>query len=313
MATASFQPFPRLPFELRALIWGFAAAPRIVHIRTGEADFSSPTPPPAVIQASKEARRHAPYQKSFFTATNTESEPRYLEMAYKWSEERGGLVEDVDDMDEELRFIIENESGVEIGGFISFITQDIPAVTAGSKITSILNHSRQYRADRTATQFAAMAQTIIHRGSFASIPSTATPGLAWLKNYMPVVDSLDGDATRLSSLTTPDARFVFNGKAGVTTPQIAAMLSKRSEKLRAFRHEGAVAWDVAKEDGTRSLLFESTSVTAFKDDDDGVEARVAEFSVVELVRDGDGSWKATELRTFMDPSPASPENRQKAA
>ncbi|KAH7115424.1 hypothetical protein B0J13DRAFT_459639 [Dactylonectria estremocensis] len=78
MATASFHPFPRLHFELRALIWGFAAAPRIVHIRTDTADFSSPTPPPAVIQVSQEARRYAPYRKSFFTTTNNGSEPRYV-------------------------------------------------------------------------------------------------------------------------------------------------------------------------------------------------------------------------------------------
>ncbi|KAF7553010.1 hypothetical protein G7Z17_g3938 [Cylindrodendrum hubeiense] len=78
MATASFHPFPRLHFELRALIWGFAAAPRIVHIRTDSTDFSSPTPTPAVMQASQEARRHAPYRKSFFTTTNSGFESRYV-------------------------------------------------------------------------------------------------------------------------------------------------------------------------------------------------------------------------------------------
>ncbi|KAH7140369.1 hypothetical protein B0J13DRAFT_676722 [Dactylonectria estremocensis] len=78
MATASFHPFPRLHFELRALIWGFAAAPRIVHIRPDTTDFSSPTPPPAVMQASQEARRYAPYRKSFFTITNSGSKPRYV-------------------------------------------------------------------------------------------------------------------------------------------------------------------------------------------------------------------------------------------
>ncbi|KAH6892883.1 hypothetical protein B0T10DRAFT_481066 [Thelonectria olida] len=78
MATASFHPFPRLPFELRAHIWGFAAAPRIVHIRTNRTDFLSPTPPPGVLQASKEARRHAPYRRSFFATTNTGSGPRYV-------------------------------------------------------------------------------------------------------------------------------------------------------------------------------------------------------------------------------------------
>ncbi|KAH6975762.1 hypothetical protein EDB80DRAFT_658676 [Ilyonectria destructans] len=78
MATASFHAFPRLPFDLRALIWGFAAGPRIVHIRTDTTDFSSPTPPPGAVQASQEARQCVPYRKSFFTTTNNGSEPRYV-------------------------------------------------------------------------------------------------------------------------------------------------------------------------------------------------------------------------------------------
>jgi hypothetical protein len=153
-----------------------------------------------------------------------------------------------------------------------------------------------------------MAQTTIHQGSFDAIPPTATPGLLWLKDYIAIVDSLDGDAGRIASFTTSEARFVFNGNVGGTTSQVAAMLGKRSEKLRAFRHEGAVAWDIAKEDGTRTVLFESTSVTEFKEDNEGTGARVAEFGVVELVKeasggDAPGCWKASELKMFMDPSP----------
>lgn len=44
-----------------------------------------------------------------------------------------------------------------------------------------------------------MAQTAIYCGSFGSIPATATPGLEWLKNYMPIIDSLDSDASRITS------------------------------------------------------------------------------------------------------------------
>jgi hypothetical protein len=48
----------------------------------------------------------------------------------------------------------------------------------------------------------------------------------------------------------------------------------------------------------------------FKEDEGGIECRVREFSVVELVCE-DGKWKAEELRSFMDPSPTAPERRGK--
>ena len=53
------------------------------------------------------------------------------------------------------------------------------------------------------------------------------------------------------------------------------------------------------------MLYESTSTTVFKGDPMAHEARVKEFSVVELRLRGDGSggFEAIELRTVMDPAP----------
>jgi hypothetical protein len=65
-----------------------------------------------------------------------------------------------------------------------------------------------------------------------------------------------------------------------------------------------------KEDGTRTLMYESTCVVGFKGDEEGVECKVREFSIVELVCE-EGKWKAKELRSFMDPSPTAPERRGK--
>lgn len=65
-----------------------------------------------------------------------------------------------------------------------------------------------------------------------------------------------------------------------------------------------------KDDGTRTLMYESTCVVGFKEDGEGMEARFREFSVAELVGD-DGEWKARELRSFMDPSPMVHERRGK--
>ncbi len=95
--TATFHPFLRLPFELRACIWELTAEPRIVEVRVVHHDPSpvkvtdpdawtdawmkkrlppvrhlrSPTPAPAQLQACREAREHLSrhpyngYQKAF--------------------------------------------------------------------------------------------------------------------------------------------------------------------------------------------------------------------------------------------------------
>jgi hypothetical protein len=56
MATATFHPFPRLPFELRAYIWELTVEPRIVEVRVVVKKIEgrppvrylrSPTPAPA--------------------------------------------------------------------------------------------------------------------------------------------------------------------------------------------------------------------------------------------------------------------------
>jgi hypothetical protein len=82
MATATFHPFPRLPFELRAYIWELTVEPRIVEVRVivvvkktegrpRVRHLRSPTPAPAQVQTCREAREHlsrhpdAGYQKAF--------------------------------------------------------------------------------------------------------------------------------------------------------------------------------------------------------------------------------------------------------
>ncbi|CAM1508947.1 Fc.00g026860.m01.CDS01 [Cosmosporella sp. VM-42] len=83
MAT-TFHHFSRLAPELRAQIWGLAAAPRIVHIRITETSrnysYVSLNPPPAIMHVCKESRQHAPYQKAFFTTFpgKPESEVSYI-------------------------------------------------------------------------------------------------------------------------------------------------------------------------------------------------------------------------------------------
>ncbi|KAH8885555.1 hypothetical protein GQ53DRAFT_751245 [Thozetella sp. PMI_491] len=72
-----------------------------------------------------------------------------------------------------------------------------------------------------------------------------------------------------------------------------------------FLHDVHTVWDVGKEDGKRTILYESTSTTVFKDDEEGQEIKVKEFNIIELATGDKGTLTAVELRTYMDPSPVS--------
>jgi hypothetical protein len=50
-------------------------------------------------------------------------------------------------------------------------------------------------------------------------------------------------------------------------------------------------------------MYKSTNVVAFKEDPDGVEARVRWFNINELVKVEDGTWRCPDMRAFMDPLP----------
>ncbi|OAR01449.1 hypothetical protein LLEC1_07506 [Akanthomyces lecanii] len=71
-----------------------------------------------------------------------------------------------------------------------------------------------------------------------------------------------------------------------------------------------MAWDVALRDGSgrRTVMYESTSISTFKDDPEAVEVQVAEFNVVELLpvadpTTGETPLKALQLRAFLDGAP----------
>ena len=167
-----------------------------------------------------------------------------------------------------------------------------------------------------------MAQTTIHQGHQSTIsPTTSSPGLLFLAHLLPALDSLAPDPeARLAASgllgTNASAQFATNGHAPNQLAQgVGAQLARRAERLARFERELHVAWDVdlGAGSGRRTVLYESTSTTVFKGDPAAREAKVREFSVLELrTRDGvvggDGSssaedWEVVELRTVMDPSP----------
>lgn len=151
-----------------------------------------------------------------------------------------------------------------------------------------------------------MAQTFTHTGPYQAISDSSSPGLVFLKTFLPVLDSLDpekGDA--MAGFLTPGATFSINGLPGATVDKIQPMRKIRSERVARFGHDVRAAWDVASgPDGARTVMYESVSTTVYKDDPQGLELPVAEFTVMDLVPAGDGvaGLKAKVLRTYMNAS-----------
>jgi hypothetical protein len=174
-----------------------------------------------------------------------------------------------------------------------------------------------------------MQQVYTHEGPYESIPSTASPGLQFLRHFLPALDSLDPTTNPVSPFIHPDARvFVGSGPPNRGT-DVVGLLNVRQRHIQHFHHEVHKAWDIARTDtgngngnGPRTVMFEATSGTVFRNDPDEFEVRVREFNILELESSGSGSgpgpqsrsdsdgddegkggFVAVEMRTYMDAWP----------
>lgn len=97
--SGTFHPFPRLPVELRTLVWGFAVEPRTVDVRAIEGkrgtrgltrdwgniravpDPFTPVPVPGIMHACRESRHQGLYERVPYTYTSPLDPP---EERYAW-------------------------------------------------------------------------------------------------------------------------------------------------------------------------------------------------------------------------------------
>ncbi|RHZ69807.1 hypothetical protein CDV55_106130 [Aspergillus turcosus] len=170
-----------------------------------------------------------------------------------------------------------------------------------------------------------MQQVYTHEGSYESIPSTAPPGLQFLKHFLPALDSLDPKANPVSPFIHPDARVFVGSSPPNTGKAVIGLLDVRQRHIKHFHHDVHKAWDIARSDtgngtatGPRTVMFEATSGTIFRNDPEEFEVRVKEFNILELETSGSGSKSqsdgddegnggfglvAVEMRTYMDARP----------
>jgi hypothetical protein len=96
-------------------------------------------------------------------------------------------------------------------------------------------------------------QVTTFSGPLFSLPTTS-PGLHFLKKYLPLIDVLDQPQTsthELSALVKPGAPFISNGSMAIPFEQVLGMLKMREGMLSFFTHgtEDINVWDIETEGG----------------------------------------------------------------
>lgn len=153
-----------------------------------------------------------------------------------------------------------------------------------------------------------MATTTIHKGPISKIGDDASPGLKFLKTFLPVLDSVSAvQLTKLPKYMLPDATFILNNSQPMNIENLLPMLSMRSMKVARFNHDLYTTWDISKDNGGQTIISEGTSCTVFRDDEDEAEVVVRELNIIELDKDKESGdeLKVSSMRTYMDPGPVS--------
>jgi hypothetical protein len=116
---------------------------------------------------------------------------------------------------------------------------------------------------------------VAYVGSLVEIPDDSTPGLLYLKAYLPARDSLTSNAA-LENLLAPGAIFINNSappavassknerraKAGDSNV-VATKFEKRSAALESIKHDLQRVWDIDNGNGRRTVIFESRNYYHF--------------------------------------------------
>jgi hypothetical protein len=169
-------------------------------------------------------------------------------------------------------------------------------------------------------------QCTAYVGSLDGIPSTATPGLLFLKALLPILDSTTV-RHGLENLLAPSAVFINNAvpptsahaknvpateQASPAVPnQTATKLAKRNVALQEIKREFRRAWDMDNGNGRRTVVYESRNHYVFTADPDNpllmLEAGMIELESIPTANPESqeveigvaGVW-ATELRSWHD-------------
>ncbi|KAJ5727016.1 hypothetical protein N7493_006043 [Penicillium malachiteum] len=140
----------------------------------------------------------------------------------------------------------------------------------------------------------------------------------------------------------PDTPIIIDNNPANPASSALPLLKVRSRHLAYFRHEVHIAWDMdlgnaathaatidanrsdprsqintsesgppgsssissqSKSPMKRTVMFEATSETIFKDDPDGFPIKIREFNILDLEGSDNDNLQVTEMRIFLDARP----------
>ncbi|OQE21762.1 hypothetical protein PENSTE_c011G01100 [Penicillium steckii] len=84
----------------------------------------------------------------------------------------------------------------------------------------------------------------IHHGPYETIPEKASPGLSFLKSFLPALDTLDPASNPLTPFFTPNAPILVGSNPPSTANATIPLLDIRSRHLSHFHHQVHIAWDI---------------------------------------------------------------------
>ncbi|KAJ5771602.1 hypothetical protein N7520_002131 [Penicillium odoratum] len=157
----------------------------------------------------------------------------------------------------------------------------------------------------------------IHRGSYESITENASPGLRFLNRFLPAVESVNPTQDPIGSFFKSNA-FIIIGSNPSRPAQPATHYESQSRYLSYFHHYLHVAWDMDltlnsfnlnteshdphNSHMKRTVMFEATSETIFKDDPDQFSIKTCEFNILDLEGTAE-NLQIVEMRMFLDAKP----------
>lgn len=166
-----------------------------------------------------------------------------------------------------------------------------------------------------------MSQVEFHEGPHTTIHMGTTPGLQFLKRFVPLIEELPQDPStsfaELREAFGPDARFFINGDGPRSREETEDLLEQNTTGLSGFEYTMTRAWDIPDTaTGRRTVIYEAklsaeyrqfrpqNSVTISGGPLNGVEVNILELAPVGAGQQGGfvGLW-IVEQRLFGDVSP----------
>lgn len=169
--------------------------------------------------------------------------------------------------------------------------------------------------------------TSIHHGPYESIPDTSSPGLQFLKRFLPALDSLTPSDETLRSLFTPNAPILAGSNPPMSAHRATPIMEVCGRHMSQSHHHVHIAWVIDLSNATavsadvdadanlyaplagkipmkRTVMFEAMSETIFKADPDQIPIKVRESNILDLGGRNEDDLQVVEMRIFFDSKPA---------